>query len=103
MSVPISIRPAIRHFSVRRPPADTRTSKFVASSCLVSAVLLPFVPPALESFREKDKSCPNKWAFPCILNSSSPDQYTDVVADRIHLFAFMLVEVHKLSWLGSFH
>ncbi|EAW24307.1 uncharacterized protein NFIA_038810 [Aspergillus fischeri NRRL 181] len=60
MSVSIPIRPAIRHFSVRRPPPDTRTSRFVASSCLVSAVLLPFVPPALESFREKDKTYSNK-------------------------------------------
>ncbi|KAE8380806.1 hypothetical protein BDV26DRAFT_290070 [Aspergillus bertholletiae] len=47
-------RPTIRHFSVRRPRPDTRTSRFVTSSCLVSAVVLPFVPPALESSRAKN-------------------------------------------------
>ncbi|EAW14776.1 uncharacterized protein ACLA_001870 [Aspergillus clavatus NRRL 1] len=60
MTISIQLRSAIRHFSVRRPPQDTRTSRFVASSCLVSAVILPFVPPALESYREKDKSYSNK-------------------------------------------
>ncbi|PKY03872.1 hypothetical protein P168DRAFT_319330 [Aspergillus campestris IBT 28561] len=60
MSVAVQmIRPAIRHFSVRRPRPDSRTSRFVTSSCLVSAVVLPFVPPALESSREKKSGYPN--------------------------------------------
>lgn len=53
------VRPTIRHFSVRRPRPDSRTSRFVTSSCLVSAVVLPFVPPALESSREKKSGYPN--------------------------------------------
>ncbi|OGM44813.1 hypothetical protein ABOM_006160 [Aspergillus bombycis] len=48
------VRPTIRHFSVRRPQPDTRTSRFVTTSCLFSAVVLPFVPPALESSRAKN-------------------------------------------------
>ncbi|OJJ07991.1 hypothetical protein ASPVEDRAFT_203178 [Aspergillus versicolor CBS 583.65] len=52
-------RPTIRHFSVHRSQASTRTSRFVATSCLVSAVVLPFVPPALESSRERNLGYPN--------------------------------------------
>ncbi|PLN80129.1 hypothetical protein BDW42DRAFT_194721 [Aspergillus taichungensis] len=55
----LMVRPTIRHFSVRRPRPDSRTSRFVTSSCLVSAVVLPFVPPALESSREKKSGYPN--------------------------------------------
>ncbi|RAH85047.1 hypothetical protein BO86DRAFT_396679 [Aspergillus japonicus CBS 114.51] len=51
-------RPTIRHFSVHRPRPDTRTSRFITSSCLFSAVVLPFIPPALESSREKSKGYP---------------------------------------------
>ncbi|KAL4788518.1 hypothetical protein BJX76DRAFT_353268 [Aspergillus varians] len=40
-------RPAIRHFSVHRSQTSTRTSRFIATSCLVSAVVVPFIPPAL--------------------------------------------------------
>ncbi|KAL4804888.1 hypothetical protein BDV18DRAFT_161293 [Aspergillus unguis] len=52
-------RPTIRQFSVHRSQTNTRTSRFVTSSCLVSAVVLPFVPPALESSRERRKGYPN--------------------------------------------
>ncbi|KAL4894509.1 hypothetical protein BDV59DRAFT_12195 [Aspergillus ambiguus] len=52
------VRPTIRHFSVRRPQPDTRTSRFVTHSCLFSAVVLPFIPPALESSREKNQGYP---------------------------------------------
>lgn len=52
MSIAVA-RPAVRSFSAHRPQQATRTSRFVARSCLVSAVVLPFVPPALESSREK--------------------------------------------------
>ncbi|KAK1144359.1 hypothetical protein N8T08_005512 [Aspergillus melleus] len=53
------VRPTIRHFSVHRPRPDTRASRFVAMSCLVSAVVVPFIPPALESSREKNLGYPN--------------------------------------------
>ncbi|KAH8702149.1 hypothetical protein BGW36DRAFT_112053 [Talaromyces proteolyticus] len=53
------IRSSVRHFSAHRPRPDTRTSRFVASSCLVSMVVLPFVPPALESSRERNSGYPN--------------------------------------------
>ncbi|KAL2863316.1 uncharacterized protein BJX67DRAFT_262844 [Aspergillus lucknowensis] len=52
-------RPMIRYFSVHRPQQASRASRFIATSCLVSAVVLPFVPPALESSREKNKGYPN--------------------------------------------
>ncbi|KAF3406583.1 hypothetical protein DPV78_001211 [Talaromyces pinophilus] len=53
------LRSSVRHFSAHRPRPDTRTSRFVASSCLVSMVVLPFVPPALESSREKNTGYPH--------------------------------------------
>ncbi|KAL4753177.1 hypothetical protein BDW72DRAFT_191326 [Aspergillus terricola var. indicus] len=54
-----AVRPTIRHFSVYRAQTTTRTSRFITSSCLVSAVVLPFVPPALESSRERNQGYPN--------------------------------------------
>ncbi|KAF7596573.1 hypothetical protein BBP40_000973 [Aspergillus hancockii] len=54
------VRPTIRHFSVRRPRPDTRTARFVTSSCLFSAVVLPFIPPALESSRARSTGGTNK-------------------------------------------
>ncbi|BCR89516.1 uncharacterized protein ACHE_50713A [Aspergillus chevalieri] len=53
------LRPTIRNFSVHRPQQATRTSIFITRSCLISAVVLPFVPPALESSREKSMGYPN--------------------------------------------
>lgn len=52
-------RPSIRHFSARRPRPDSRASRAVAMSCLVSGVVLPFVPPALESSRQKSSGAAN--------------------------------------------
>ncbi|KAL1989280.1 hypothetical protein VTN96DRAFT_42 [Rasamsonia emersonii] len=52
-------RHSVRHFSAHRPRPDSRTSRFVAMSCIVSAVVLPFIPPALESSREKSLGYPN--------------------------------------------
>ncbi|KAJ5620829.1 hypothetical protein N7510_004813 [Penicillium lagena] len=52
-------RPSIRHFSAHRPRPDSRAARAVAMSCLVSGVVLPFVPPALESSREKNSGYPN--------------------------------------------
>ncbi|KAL1998050.1 hypothetical protein VTN02DRAFT_123 [Thermoascus thermophilus] len=53
------VRPSVRYFSARRPRPDSRTLRFVAMSCIVSAVVLPFVPPAIESSREKSLGYPN--------------------------------------------
>ncbi|KAI9933256.1 hypothetical protein ASPWEDRAFT_114897 [Aspergillus wentii DTO 134E9] len=53
------IRPTIRHFSVHRPAPDTRATRVITMSCLISAVVLPFVPPALESSRERNLGSPN--------------------------------------------
>ncbi|KAJ5104660.1 hypothetical protein NUU61_002007 [Penicillium alfredii] len=47
-------RPSIRRFSAHRPRPDTRAARAVTMSCLVSGVVLPFVPPALESSRQKN-------------------------------------------------
>ncbi|KAJ5191569.1 uncharacterized protein N7498_010554 [Penicillium cinerascens] len=53
------VRPSIRHFSAHRPRPDSRASRAVALSCLVSGVVLPFVPPALESSRQRKSGSPN--------------------------------------------
>ncbi|KAL4939263.1 hypothetical protein BDV06DRAFT_214438 [Aspergillus oleicola] len=52
-------RPAIRHFSAQQTQTSTRTSRLVTTWCLTSAVVLPFVPPALESSRERNQGYPN--------------------------------------------
>lgn len=52
-------RPSIRHFSAHRPRPDSRAARAVAMSCLVSGVVLPFVPPALESSRQRNSGSPN--------------------------------------------
>jgi hypothetical protein len=66
MAIAVSLqllRPPVRRFSASRPKPNTRTSRIVTMSCIVSAVVLPFVPPALESSREKSLGYPshNKW------------------------------------------
>lgn len=48
-----AFRASIRRFSARPPKPETRGHRFLAASCIASAVALPFVPPALESSREK--------------------------------------------------
>ncbi|BDD58753.1 hypothetical protein MAP00_004006 [Monascus purpureus] len=53
------LRPTVRYFSVRRPQPVTRASRAVTMFCLVSAVVIPFIPPAIESSREKRKGYPN--------------------------------------------
>lgn len=56
MSLALSVggvRASIRRFSAKPPSPESRTHRFVAMSCLVSGVVLPFIPPALESSREK--------------------------------------------------
>lgn len=79
LSMPVAVpllRPAVRHFSARRPNPNTRTSRLVSMSCIVSAVVLPFVPPALESSREKSLGYPshNKWVM--FLSHDSAYTYT---------------------------
>ncbi|KAJ5689282.1 hypothetical protein N7462_003674 [Penicillium macrosclerotiorum] len=52
-------RPSIRHFSAHRPRPDSRTSRAIAMSCLISGVVLPFVPPAIESSRQRTSGSPD--------------------------------------------
>jgi hypothetical protein len=52
-------RPSIRHFSAHRPRPDSRAARAVAMSCIVSGVVLPFVPPALESSRQRNSNSPD--------------------------------------------
>ncbi|KAI2793922.1 hypothetical protein POX_a00510 [Penicillium oxalicum] len=53
-------RPLIRRFSAHRPQPDTRAARAVAMSCIVSGVVLPFVPPALESSRQRNGNSSEK-------------------------------------------
>lgn len=60
MAAPVTfLRASIRNFSSRAPKPDTKMHRFVASSCIISAVVLPFIPPAIESNREKKDGYPN--------------------------------------------
>ncbi|KAJ6110414.1 hypothetical protein N7486_002649 [Penicillium sp. IBT 16267x] len=52
-------RPSIRHFSAHRPRPDSRAARAVAMTCIISGVALPFVPPALESSRQRNSSSPS--------------------------------------------
>lgn len=52
-------RPCIRHFSAHRPRPDSRTERAVVLTCLVGGVVLPFVPPAMESSRERKSDTPS--------------------------------------------
>ncbi|KAJ5775161.1 uncharacterized protein N7511_000172 [Penicillium nucicola] len=47
-------RPSIRHFSAHRPRPDSRIARAISLGCIVSGVVLPFVPPALESSRQRN-------------------------------------------------
>jgi hypothetical protein len=49
----------MRHFSAQAPKTATRLQSAVASTIIGAAVVLPFVPPALESKRERDLGHPN--------------------------------------------
>ncbi|KAJ5851364.1 uncharacterized protein N7529_010749 [Penicillium soppii] len=46
-------RPSIRHFSAHRPRPDSRATRAITMGFIVSGVVLPFVPPALESSRQR--------------------------------------------------
>jgi hypothetical protein len=52
-------RSTVRQFSARAPEPTTRTQQAVTTSLIASAVLLPFIPPALESRRERLLGHPN--------------------------------------------
>ncbi|KAJ5495279.1 hypothetical protein N7539_000395 [Penicillium diatomitis] len=53
-------RPLVRRFSAHRPQHNTRAVRAVALSCIVSGVVLPFVPPALESSRQRKAGSSDK-------------------------------------------
>ncbi|KAJ5795208.1 hypothetical protein N7457_001807 [Penicillium paradoxum] len=46
-------RCSIRHFSAQRPRPDSRAARAITMGCIASGVVLPFVPPALESSRHR--------------------------------------------------
>ncbi|KAJ5562982.1 hypothetical protein N7535_002572 [Penicillium sp. DV-2018c] len=52
-------RPFIRHFSAHRPRPDSRAARAISMGCIASGVVLPFVPPALESSRQKSSGTPS--------------------------------------------
>lgn len=51
-------RPSIRHFSAHRPRPDSRAARAITMGFLVSGVVLPFVPPAMESSRQRGLDMP---------------------------------------------
>ncbi|KAL5366634.1 hypothetical protein BJX96DRAFT_180909 [Aspergillus floccosus] len=51
--------PSIRHFSAHRSRPQSRTARIVAMSYLVSGSVIPFIPPALESLRQKNSNLPD--------------------------------------------
>lgn len=53
-------QPSVRHFSGHRPRPHSRTARAVALSYLISGVLVPFIPPALESLRQKNLDFPDR-------------------------------------------
>ncbi|KAJ5708937.1 hypothetical protein N7493_010271 [Penicillium malachiteum] len=58
------IRPAIRHFSANRPRPDSRLSRAIAMACIASGVILPFIPPAIESSRIRKSGVPSNKTLP---------------------------------------
>ncbi|CAI7624784.1 unnamed protein product [Penicillium bialowiezense] len=52
-------RPSIRHFSAHRPRPDSRAARAVTMGFIVSGVVLPFVPPAMESSRQRSLDMPS--------------------------------------------
>ncbi|KAJ5908558.1 hypothetical protein N7495_001240 [Penicillium taxi] len=53
------VRPSVRHFSAHRTPPDSLLARAVAMSCIVTGVVLPFVPPAIESSRQRNLTHPD--------------------------------------------
>ncbi|KAJ5098946.1 hypothetical protein N7532_005947 [Penicillium argentinense] len=51
--------PSVRHFSGHRPRPHSRTVRVFAMSYLISGVVVPFIPPALESLRQKNSDFPD--------------------------------------------
>jgi hypothetical protein len=50
---------AVRHFSSRAPRPETFLQKAITTAAIASGVMIPFIPPALESKRERDNGHPN--------------------------------------------
>ncbi|KAE8382510.1 hypothetical protein BDV26DRAFT_288542 [Aspergillus bertholletiae] len=51
--------PSVRHFSAHRPRHHSRTARAVAMSYLIFGIVIPFIPPALESLRQKNLDFPD--------------------------------------------
>lgn len=50
---------AIRQFSARAPRPTTRVQQAVSMGIITTGVLMPFIPPAIESQKEKKLGNPN--------------------------------------------
>ncbi|KAJ5223713.1 hypothetical protein N7468_008255 [Penicillium chermesinum] len=59
ISISAIARPCVRHFSAQRPRPSSRTERAVVTACLVSGVVLPFVPPAMASSRQRKSGNPS--------------------------------------------
>ena len=51
---------AVRHFSAQIPRQATKTQQVVATAIISTAVVLPFIPPAIESKRERERGQTSK-------------------------------------------
>ncbi|ODH52798.1 hypothetical protein GX48_00992 [Paracoccidioides brasiliensis] len=58
------LRTLFRQFSSRTPKPETRTDKILTMSGIVSLVVVPFIPPAIESSREKKLGNPHSNRYP---------------------------------------
>ncbi|KAF9893479.1 hypothetical protein FE257_010791 [Aspergillus nanangensis] len=48
------VHPPVRHFSAHRRHSQSRMARTVAMSYLVAIFIVPFIPPALKSMRQKN-------------------------------------------------
>ncbi|EEQ29046.1 uncharacterized protein MCYG_01865 [Microsporum canis CBS 113480] len=65
MSQPtVMLRTSLRRFSAQAPKPESRAQRYLAASCIVSGVLLPFIPPALESSRGRKLDQPPTNKYP---------------------------------------
>ncbi|EFR01200.1 hypothetical protein MGYG_09044 [Nannizzia gypsea CBS 118893] len=60
----VILRTSLRRFSAQAPRPETRAQRYLAASCIVSGVLLPFIPPALESSRRRKLDEPPQDTYP---------------------------------------
>ena len=70
-------RASVRHFSAKPPAPESRANRLLVLACLASGIVLPFIPPALESSREKKfpSNQGKQYAYPsqacCIILTSA--------------------------------